>query len=85
MSLGVAMYYLMALFQGQSVKTQLSLDNGPPEIVDLTRLRAEPMKSAVRWHKIGLKNQPHSLVVSLGQNTQVERDLWGEVDAFMYV
>jgi len=81
-NLGVAVYYLMPLFQNYIVTTLLTLDNGPPVKVDLTRPRSAPITSAVRWSASGLKNQTHTVVVSLSPD---EQDSWGQVDGFMYV
>lgn len=81
------MYYLMPVFEGYAggVSTLLTLDSRPAQLVDLTRVGAEPTMSAVRWSATGLTSGTHTVVVSLGVSARGELANWGEVDAFMYV
>ncbi|KAL0950269.1 hypothetical protein HGRIS_010249 [Hohenbuehelia grisea] len=72
---GVAVYFMSPKWPFD-MKTQLRLDNGPLELVDLTdRTRAvtpnartnatESLQSQVVWSKKGLSNTAHSLHVSV--------------------
>jgi len=85
--LGVAVYYLMPLFDGyaEGVSTLLTLDSGPAQLVNLNRVGSEPTVSTVRWSASGLTSGAHTVVISLGNSARGELANWGEVDAFMYV
>jgi hypothetical protein len=77
----------MPLFWGYTggVSTLLTLDSGPAELVNLTRVGSEPTTSAVRWSASGLINGPHTVMISRGRSAKGELAKWGQVDAFMYV
>ncbi|SRR5258708_4019803 len=84
---GVAIYYFMPLFQNITggVSTLLSLDSGPTQLVNLTRVTNESTRVAVRWSATGLSNGKHTLVSSPGRTSRGEVAGWGEVDGFMYI
>ena len=77
----------MPLYDGYpgGVSTLLTLDSGPAQLVNLTRVGSEPTVSAVRWSASGLTSGTHTVVISLGVSAKGELANWGEVDAFMYV
>ena len=77
----------MPLFSGYAsgVFTLLTFDNGTAQLVNLTRAGSQPTTTDVRWSETGLKNQTHTVMISLGLSAKGERANWGEVDAFMYV
>jgi len=84
---GVAVYYFMPLFANVTggVSTLLSLDSGPTQLVNLTRVTNESTRVAVRWSATGLSNGKHTLVNSPGRTSRGEVAGWGEVDGFMYI
>ena len=69
----------MPLFETSGVSTLLSLDSGPPQLVNLSRVGNESTRSAVRWSSGDLTNGRHTLVSSVGSGSR------GAVDGFMYV
>jgi len=82
---GVAVYYLSPKWP-YSVNTQLSLDGGPGEVVDLvdhssptTGGGAETVAYSAVWGKTGLANTQHQLVASMAPGGQ-----FVVVDGFIY-
>lgn len=77
----------MPLFKGYTggVSTLLTFDNGTAQLVNLTSVGSQPTTTDVRWSATGLKNQTHTLMISLGRSAKGELATWGLVDAFMYV
>ena len=73
----------MPLFSGYAsgVFTLLTFDNGTAQLVNLTRAGSQPTTTDVRWSATGLKNQTHTVMISLGS----AKANWGVLDAFMYV
>jgi len=84
--LGVGVYFFMPLFENITggVSTLLSLDSGPAQLVNLTRVANESTRVAVRWSATGLSNGKHTLVSSPGRSAGGAVAGWGEVDGFMY-
>jgi len=77
---------MMPLFSGYTggVSTLITLDNGTAQLVNLTRAGSAPTTSDVRWSATNLKNQSHTVMISLGRSANGELANWGIVDAFIY-
>ncbi|KAG2089655.1 hypothetical protein BD769DRAFT_1526195 [Suillus cothurnatus] len=79
---GVAIYYIEPLIA--NVTTVLTLDSGPPVLVNLTQTPGQNATWAVRWGASGLNNGPHTLVNYGPSNTITPSGKWGEVNALIY-
>jgi len=80
-------YYLAPLYRDYvgGVSTLLALDNGPAQLVNLTRVGTENYMAAVRWSATGLANGRHTVTNSLGLSADGRLAAWGVVDGFMHV
>lgn len=78
---------MMPLFSGYTggVSTLVTLDNGTAQLVNLTRVGSASATSDVRWSATNLKNQTHTLMISIGRSAKGEVANYGIVDAFVYV
>ncbi|KAK0493338.1 hypothetical protein EDD18DRAFT_417654 [Armillaria luteobubalina] len=73
---GVAVYYLAPLWPYE-VDTEVTLDNGPSAIIDLTDTSvtsvghgSETVMWNVRWSRTGLSNTSHTLRMSMAPSGQ---------------
>lgn len=73
---GVAVYYLAPLWP-YKVDTEITLDNDPSTIVDLTDTSAKSVGNGsetviwnVRWSRTGLSNTSHTLRMSMAPSGQ---------------
>jgi len=77
-------YYLGPLYH-DDISTLLALDNGPAQLMNLTRVGSESYMTAVRWSATGLANGRHTVTNSHGLSADGRLAAWSIVDGFMHV